>query len=238
MTIETAYAIHLNPGELPTRYDRVYKLGAIGPDFVPSFLPWWANNPTLVKGVIFQPWLTPTFNVHDNASKLLYLLQKLTIPQWRNGCPIIIDFLETPLNNQFDLDDLNTFRESVKNTFGLLKDERLLLRVNGDLWRRWCRDSEIAAERLLDVFDILLAQPGAVRPDILPIINRRPFWWEHKMWGFYKNDPTGEWAVNPPPPPVEPPVTPPEPPTPPATGTRFVVKFNGVIIPGITIEQE
>lgn len=202
---------------IPSLWDGVYKAAVKGKERTPGFVDWWNDQRPEQRAIVFCPWLKTNANVFDNASAMLYMLQTLTRPQWDNGNPVIIDIFEAPAANRFNLDNLNTFKVYVKENWDMQGD-KLLLRVNGNVWRSWCASSPIVTERLLEVFDVLLAQPGAAKPDTLQFVGV-PLWWEYD-WGYYKNDPTGEWATAP----VVPPVIPPEPPV---TGS-YKITFHGI----------
>lgn len=222
-----AFNVDKQPGEVPALWDAVYKVAVIGKDFVSAFIPWWNDQRPDQRSIIFQPWLTATVNVFDNASAFLYMLQNLTGPQWRNGNPIIVDNFETPAGNRFNLDNMNTFKVYIRDNYDM-QGEKLLLRMNVKTWQAWCTSAPVITQGLLEVFDILLSQPGASRPADLQFVGT-PLWWEYESWGKYKNDPTGEWPVTPP---VDPPVIPP-----PATGKkRYNIVIGGQII-GYTEEQ-
>lgn len=222
------YHIDKKPGEIPDKWDGTYKVAVVGKSLLDPFLRWWAANPTIQKGIIFQIYLTPTCNIFENASAFLYMLQTLTRPQWDNGIPPMVDFFDSPIGNQPTLDNMQTFRQRIRESYDM-RGKKMLLRMGGDVWRSWCAKNPGITQGLLDVFDILLSQPGAVKPDELQFVGS-PQWWEPEAWGVFWNDPSGEWETETPPPP---------PPGggggTPATGS-YCVKFNGVIIPGLTIE--
>lgn len=233
--MKKGYVINNHPSLIPANHDLIYIEAMLGTTLDPKFTTHWESINSFKRGLIHQPALTISANEYDNASKFLELLENLGRNNWDNGNPLIIDIWEALGDTKFNFDHIRVYGQYITDNFR--PSVKPLLRINIATWNAYLNNNYTEAIRLLRNWDLLLLQPGVLKPAELTDYGL-PMYWEYDF-GLFKVDETRQWIVSEPVPMPEPEPLPEPEPTQPAGNIpkKWKIKLLGGLISG-TIEAE
>ena len=239
--MKKGYVINKFPNLIPANHDFIYMLGVYGTQREVGFEKKYADLAFDKRGIIHQPVLSTTDGVNENASAFHSLLNDLGWNNWNNGVPLIVDIWAVSGDQQLNFDHVAQYGRYVRDHFSMKPGTKPLLRLNVKTWLDYLSNNRTEAMRLLELFGILLLQPGASKPENL-IDYGYPAWFEYE-YGLLAYDATRQWVTSPRTQPVvvpEPVVPVPVIPTPetPFVPKRYKISLLGGLIKGTAEEIE
>lgn len=242
--MKKGYVHNQFPDSIEANHDLVYFVALNGKERDPLFLQKWNNANTFKRGLIHRPALGVDINEYDNASAFKWLVDELGYSNWNNGVPLIIDIWGAPTETRFNFDHIRVYGSYITEHFKPLV--KPLLRINIATWNSFVSSNRTEALRLLNNYELLLVQPGALLPTSLTDYGI-PAWWEYqlgkvaydssKLWLDSPNKPVTP-TPEPEPQPEPEPIPEPEPEPEPYIikyPRKFIIKLFGGLIKG-TIE--